>query len=411
MIVGAGIFAVPAALSASIGPYGPVAFLGCGFAVGAVAICFAEGCSRLPTSGGAYGLIEAIFGPLVGYVTGTLLWVSCVLASGGVAAALADVVSTLLPQSVRALGHAVTVIAVIGGIALVNIRGIATGARLVGATTAVKLVPLIVFVVAGLSAAVHGSGLQQPVHLDVQNVGRALILGVFAFMGWETPLCASGEVREPNRTIPRAIAVAMLSTMLLYVGIQFVAQGILGPALASSNAPLADAMAHIHPALRVLMLAGAALSMFGYLSSDILSSPRQLFALARDGLLPRALGRLNARSHAPYIAILCYAAIATALALTGTFAELAVLSTLALAPIYIAGCAAAWLLARRGVALAGPPLRFRFVGTAAALGIGSMLVLVVLGSLREIAGLVALLVVSTAIYLVQTRASPVRVNT
>ena len=407
MIVGAGIFAVPAALYASIGSYGPLAFLACGFGVGAVAICFAEGCSRVPTSGGVYGVIEATFGPLVAYVAGTLLWVSCALACGGVAAALADVVTTLQPQSLRATVHALTVTAVIGGIALVNARGVAGGARLIGATTALKLVPLVIFVVAGLAAAVAGPRLQQTVHLDAQDIGRALILGVFAFMGWETPLCASGEVRQPNRTIPRAIIIAMLATMMLYVAIQFVAQSVLGAALASSKAPLVDASAQIHPVLRVLMLAGAALSMFGYLSSDILGSPRQLFALARDGLLPHALGRVHPRSHAPHIAILTYATLAIVLALTGTFAELAVLSTLAMAPIYIVGCMAAWVLARRGVALAGPPLRFRFLGTAATIGIGSTLVLIVLGSLREIAGLATLVVVSTVVYLIQARSSPV----
>src|SRR6185312_12971737 len=99
MIVGAGIFAVPAALAASVGSYAPLAFLACGFAVGAVAICLAEGGSRVPTSGGIYGVVEAAFGPLAGFVAGTLLWVCCVLACGAVAAALADVAATLFPQS------------------------------------------------------------------------------------------------------------------------------------------------------------------------------------------------------------------------------------------------------------------------------------------------------------------------
>ena len=99
MIVGAGIFAVPAALAASVGPYAPLAFLACAFAVGAVAICFAEGGSRVPTSGGVYGLVEAAFGPLTGYIAGTLLWVGCVLACGSVTAALADVVASLFPRS------------------------------------------------------------------------------------------------------------------------------------------------------------------------------------------------------------------------------------------------------------------------------------------------------------------------
>jgi amino acid transporter len=195
----------------------------------------------------------------------------------------------------------------------------------------------------------------------------------------------------------------MLSTTILYVAIQVIAQGILGPSLATSKAPLADAMAHIHPALRAVMLAGTALSMFGWLGSDILGSPRQLFAFARDGLLPRVLGQLHPRSHAPYVAILCYSAIAIVLALTGSFAELVVLSTLAIAALYSAGCAASWTLARRGLALSGTPLNFRFLGAAAVIGITSMLALIALGSRQEIIGLATLIGVSILLYLIQTR--------
>jgi APA family basic amino acid/polyamine antiporter len=219
----------------------------------------------------------------------------------------------------------------------------------------------------------------------------------------EVSLCASGEVVQPNRTIPRALIIAVLSTTILYVAIQIVAQGILGSSLASSKAPLADAMGQIHPALRALMLAGTALSMFGWIGSDLLGSPRQLFAFARDGLLPRGLGRLHPRSQVPHIAILCYAGLVIVLALTGSFAELVVLSTLAIAALYIGGCAAAWALARRGVALAGPPLNFRFLGTATGIGIGSMLVLIALGSLQEIIGLVMLIGLSGLVYLIQVR--------
>jgi len=121
MIVGAGIFAVPAALAACVGPYAPLAFLACGFAVGAVAICLAEGGSRVPTSGGIYGVVEAAFGPLAGYVSGTLLWVCCVLACGAVAAALADVMAILFPPSLTGPVRAAVIVGVIGGIALVNI--------------------------------------------------------------------------------------------------------------------------------------------------------------------------------------------------------------------------------------------------------------------------------------------------
>ena len=230
-----------------------------------------------------------------------------------------------------------------------------------------------------------------------------MILAFFAFTGMETALCASGEVLQPERTIPRALAFALGLVALLYASIQIVAQGMLGPALASSTAPLADAMARISPALRLLMVAGAVLSMIGFLSSDILGTPRILFAFARDGLLPGVLGRVHERSHAPHVAIICYAAVATVLALTGTFAGLAVLSALGTAGFYILGCAATWQLARRGVAQAGSPLNFRWLGTAMVVGISGVLVLIAMASRNEIIGLFALISLSIVVYLVQTR--------
>jgi len=402
MIVGAGIFAVPGALAASIGAYAPLAILVCAVAVGAVAICFAEGGSRIPSSGGAYAYVEAAFGPLAGYVAGTLLWFGDVLACGGIAAALADVITSLLPGPLKAPAHALLIVGVIAGIAYINIGGIAGGIRLVNAATLLKLLPLVIFVVVG-AGAVHAGNFAVAAHPDTNGLGRALILALFAFMGMETALCASGEVREPARTIPRALALAMVSVTLLYAGIQIVAQGILGPALALSSVPLADAMARISPGLRLLMVAGAALAMFGYLGSDILSSPRILFAFARDGLLPSVLGRVHARSRAPHVAILCYAALAIGFALSGTFGELAVLSALSSAGLYIVGCLAAWRLARLGVARAGTPLAFRWLGTAAAVGVASMLAFIALASRAEIGGLAALITVSALLYVGQTR--------
>src|SRR5579871_2500284 len=96
-VIGAGIFRIPAALAASVGVYAPLAILMCAVGIGAIAICFAEGGSRIPTSGGAYGYIEAALGPLAGYVAGTLLWISDALACAAVADALADEVVSLFP--------------------------------------------------------------------------------------------------------------------------------------------------------------------------------------------------------------------------------------------------------------------------------------------------------------------------
>jgi basic amino acid/polyamine antiporter, APA family len=400
-VVGAGIFAVPAALAACIGPYAPLAFVVCAVAVGSVAICFAEGGSRVPTSGGVYGTIAAAFGPLVGYVAGVLLLSSDALACGSIAAALADVATTLIPPAVKAPLHAIVIVGVIGGIALVNVAGVAHGARFVYGATLLKLVAPTMFIVVG-AHAVHAGSFAQTTEPTTQGLGRALILALFAFSGMEAPLSASGEVSDPSRTIPRALAVSMIAVTALYIAVQVVAQGILGPALGQSAIPLADAMARLSPWLRAMMLGGAALSMFGWIGSDILGTPRILFAFAKSGMLPRALGRVHSRTHTPHVAILTYAVLTAGIALSGTFAELAVLSTLALAPLYIGGCAAAWKLARRGVAEAGAPLGFRWLGSAMTIGIASMLVVVTLASRAEILGLAAVLGGSTILYLTQS---------
>jgi basic amino acid/polyamine antiporter, APA family len=407
IVVGAGIFAVPAALVASLGPYAPIAYLVCAVAVGSVAICFAEGGSRIPTSGGPYGYIEAAFGPLAGYVTGTLFWFADALACGAVAAAFADVVSSALPARWATPAHAASIVCAIGGIALVNASGVSRGVRLIDATAMLKLVPLVIFVVAGVGA-IHHANFARVASGGSGGIGRALILGLFAFTGMEAPLAASGEVSRPERTIPRALAISIPSVAALYVAIQVIAQGILGPSLATSSVPLADAMARVNPALRVLMLAGAAVSMFAYISGDLLGSPRILFAFGRDGLLPKFLGRLHPRSHAPHLAIYCYAVITIGLALTGAFAELAVLSALAISVLYIGGCAASWKLARRGVALAGAPLNFKGLSAAAVVGVSSMLAMIALASRAEIVGLAAMVGTSILIYVVQTRAVSAR---
>jgi APA family basic amino acid/polyamine antiporter len=402
MMIGAGIFAVPSELAASLGPYAPLAFIACAIGIGAVALCFAEGGSRVPTSGGIYGYVEAAMGPLPGYIAGTLLWVSDILAVASVAAALADVAASQVSTTHLTAVRSALIVGVIGAIAAVNVAGVARGARLITATTALKLLPLVVFVVVG-AVSVHGANFSIPPDWKPEGLGRALLLAAFALTGMETTLCASGEVARPSRTIPLALAIAITSVTLLYVAIQLITQGILGPALTHSAAPLADAMGRLGPGLHIMMLAGTAFAMLGMIAADILGTPRMVFAFARDGLLPRVLGRVHPRTHTPYVAILAYATVAIVLALTGSFAELAVLAMLATAALYVAGCFATWRLARRGVALAGAPLNFRWLGAAALIGAGSMVLLIGLGSRTEILGLAALIGVSVLVYLLQTR--------
>jgi amino acid transporter len=139
--------------------------------------------------------------------------------------------------------------------------------------------------------------------------------------------------------------------------------------------------------------------MLAWLGSDFLGTPRLLFAFARDGLLPVALGRLHARTHAPYVAIICYAGIAAVLALTGTFSELAVLAALTFAAVYLASGAAVWALASREAETASPKPALRWLSLAGAIGIASMLLVIALATWTEIVGLGATIGIGTLGYL------------
>lgn len=140
------------------------------------------------------------FGPLAGFVTGNLLWLSGVLACGGVAAALGDVTTSLVPASIAGVTHAVVIVRIIGANAYVSIGGVSRNARVITVATAVKLIPLVVFV--GIGAfAIHPSNLAAAAVPSPQDVGRGLILALFAFTGMEATLGASGEVATPAKTI------------------------------------------------------------------------------------------------------------------------------------------------------------------------------------------------------------------
>ena len=388
-VVGAGIFALPAAMAAAAGSRATLAYLACALAMAAVVLCFAEGGSRVPTSGGAYGTVGAALGPAAGFLAGVYLWVSSVFACGGIAAALCAAIAAFLPALGGMGGRLAILAAVFGALALLNIRGAGLAARIIAAGTVVKLVPLLLFVTVGAFwlAAGHAAPATGPVPAG-GDFAEAMILAIFAFSGMETPLAASGEVRDPARTVPAALLLAMLFVLLLYVAVQLVAQGLLGGTLAGTSEPLAEAMRGISPALGLVVLAGGALSRLIWIGTDIFGAPRVLFAFARDGFLPSVLGRAHPRFATPHVAILVHVAIAAFFAATGSFVRLAIWSTLATAGLYFLACAAALVLRRRGVAMAGRPLSFRLLVPAALMGMASMVAVVTVAKREEIAGFV-----------------------
>ena len=135
----------------------------------------------------------------------------------------------------------------------------------------------------------------------VSQVGQASIVLLFAFVGVEVALTPSGEIRDPAKTVPRSILTALAVATSIYLAVQTVAQGTLGPELPLfKDAPLVETAGRLFgTGAKLIFLVGMAVSIFGYIAGDMLGTPRALFALARDGVLPaRARAGASALSHA-----------------------------------------------------------------------------------------------------------------
>ena len=356
--VGAAIFVLPAHMAAGLGAAAPLAYIVCAVATALIALCIAEAGSRVSDSGGPYAYVETAFGAYAGYLCGVLLWLGITLAMGAVSTVFADAVGGLLPGLGGALPRAALLIAVIAGLAVVNIRGAALGSNVSGVATVAKVVPLIAFVVLGLSH-VRTENLALGAFPPLARLGESGLLLMFAFFGMESALQVSGEVRDAARTVPRAIALAVAGVGVLYIAVQLVAQGILGSALSApetAKAPLAAAAVQIAgPAGSTFILIAMIVSTFGFMTATMLSTPRTLFALAVDGYLPRPVAAVHAAHHTPYIAIAIQAVIVCAIAITGTYVKLAIVANVAILLVYLATCVAVWRLRRLDAGAAEQP--------------------------------------------------------
>jgi amino acid transporter len=361
IMIGGGIFVLPATAAAALGTRAPVAYVICALAMSLVLICFAEAGSRVSLTGGPYAYVTLAFGPFAGFLSGVLLWVMAVFAVSAVSSALAGSAAVLWPVLAQPVPRAALLVLVIGVVTAINIRGVRGGARLVEVMAVVKLLPLFLFVIAGAVVA-RAAASPSPVAKGGALGGTVLVL-IFAFAGSESALVPSGEVRDPAHTVPRALAIAMVTVMLLYIAVQVVAQRVLGVAAlaAATSAPLSAAAARIAGPLGAGVIAAAAvLSMFGNVSGMTLATPRALYALGRDGFLPfvsPALASIHAAYRTPYVAIATQSVIVCALAVSSGFVALAVLANVSVLTLYLVCCAATIALRRRDVQQAGAPFR------------------------------------------------------
>jgi len=402
--IGAGIFVIPATVAKGLGSAAPLAFVCCAVAMVLFVTCFAIAGSRVSLTGGLYAYVEVAFGRYVGFLAGILYFLTALGAVAGVVNVLANSVALVVPFLGGSVMRIMVIFAVYGSLVLINIRGVREGAGAVTVITVAKLLPLLLFVCVGIFF-VHASNLVLSGWPSSKSLGDAVILLIFAFVGIEVALIPSGEVKNPARTVPRSAYLALVVTTVIYLMIQLVAQGTLGADLGNHpDAPLAESAAQFLGNLgRMILLAGASISAFGFVTSDILSSPRMIFAFGRDGALPRFFAHVHPRYRSPDVAIITYALLAFALSISGTFEQLAVLSNVAVLLMYLLCCAACWVLIYRDVRSDGEPFNFPGMKIVPGLAIIAIFWILTHATAEQFAVNGIVLVLASVVYFIRVR--------
>lgn len=335
-IIGAGIFLNPAIVAQRVHTSAFILttwVIGGGIAL-VGALCFAELGARRPQAGGGYIYLTEIFGPLPAFLYGWTFLL--IINSGGIAAVavtFARYTADLFSLSVDWVKP--LAVALLISLSVVNYFGIRAGSITQNIFTLLKLAALGDLIAVGLffasgfvepaSAAAAAAAADPVPGFDVfRALGYALIPVLFAYGGWQYSNNIASEIVDPERTIPRAMAIGMIVVVTVYVLANVAYVRALGPAqLAASVAPAADTMrAVMGPVGGALMAAGIMVSTIGFVNSGILSAPRMLQAMAADGLFFRFASRLDPHYHTPAGGIIIQAAWATALVLSGTYGQL-----------------------------------------------------------------------------------------
>lgn len=348
---------MPSAVAAELGGYGFIAYVFCGAVISLVLLCFAEAGSRVITAGGPYMYARVAFGPFMGGVTG-IVWVLAqgVISCAAIVMLLIETLARAFPALQDRMMQSLVIVAIFGSLAVLYIRWSRAGVGATVALTVIKLLPLLL-VAAGIFWKGLPSGLVDGPAPGVAKMGRAALILTFAFMGIETVLNNGSEIRNPARTVPRAVLLAVASISLLYLAIHLAAEQALGTSLPTAGGaalPL-TARALYGPWGELIVGIGVVVSMGALVVGDIFASPRVPFALGRDGVLPRILGRVHPKWHTPHVAIAAYALLGAAIALSGTFRQLAILGVSGTLFGYMMTALSVLRMRQRGVADAGAP--------------------------------------------------------
>ncbi len=333
-VIGAGIFALPAAISARAGILSPWLFLIVGLLVITIVLTFAELSSYFKDSGGPVLFTTTAFGPLVGFSTGWLLFISRMTAFAANSTVMAVYLGAVWPWFSDGVGRTSLIIFVCGALTFANFLGVKDGVRTMAVFTFLKLAPLLLLIVLGLQY-VNADSLFPATLPIIDDIGGTTLLLIYAFVGFESATIISGEAKNPKKTMPMALVTTVIATGLLYFLIVLVYISVL-PGAGESGATLIDVGRELMgPAGVVLITLAAVFSIGGNLASNMLAVPRLTFALAEKRLLPQWFGHIHEKYSTPSNSILFLGVLGLVFALSGSFMWLAAASSLTRLMLYI----------------------------------------------------------------------------
>ncbi len=326
-IVGSGIFALPSQLARGLGPMSFLAFLGAAVVVSLIGLMTAEAAGTTDRHGGTYAYVSDAFGKPLAFSIGWLSWLNNILSWATVSFALV----ILLDPGSRQTAQIIATVE-IAAFGILNALGARPGAAVSNLLTIGKLVPLVLFVAIGFLAFDPGSFDGSREALSAAGAGGfavAVYRCIFAAGGFENVGVIAGEVKDPQRVIPRAVILAIASSTILYALVQIAATssvpglativpagepGSMALPLAGEQAASSLGGAGFGDAIFWVIRIGAIVSMVGYCAGVALVAPRYLSAMAADGFIPHALVKTDRRGT-PVIAVLG----GTAIAITGVW--------------------------------------------------------------------------------------------
>ena len=340
-MIGSGIFGLPAPVAAYVGKWSPLAVLIAGLAMAAIIACYAEAASQFIETGGHYLYVRRAFGRFAGVQVGWMTLLSRLTACAAAVNLLVISLGEFWTGGGAPLPRLAIISLFVGSLALANYRGVAAGTLVSNVSVVAKLVPLALVAGVGMVYLLAHPLLSAPASSGgLDGWLKALLLMIFAYGGYEAALFPMGEAKDPRRDAAFALFVALLIDAVLYTTLQLVVIGTV-PDAPHSERPLADAArVMMGQGGAVLISIGALISVYGYLSANLLAGPRGTFALAERGDFPARFAAIHPRFHTPYFSIIVYALSVWAFALLGSFTWNVTLSAVARLFYYGAVCAA-----------------------------------------------------------------------